>query len=212
MRSSHSGCRIILRLPIVASLYFEGGFLKDHIEILLPDGRQIKLFNNGTWKAVKIKQLDDVVFRSFKWGTPKELIKDVESMEMMWETDDVLSYSGSLAGISARVNFHFCNGALESGMYIFDLDCFHDYMYVVGFYSISDTLSKEYGEPKSNLAWLDDLYRDEESEWGTAIAAGHLVMTNIWNDGQAEVTLICQGDHYDITLCLSYVSNHSRNQ
>jgi len=50
------------------------------------------------------------------------------------------------------------------------------------------------------------LYKDDYQRWGFAVSIGHLGYYAMWKTLQTSIVILLQGDNYDITLGIEYMS------
>jgi hypothetical protein len=77
--------------------------------------------------------------------------------------------------------------------------------YVEDFNDVFDSLKKKYGEPDKVLDdWKDDLYKDDPSEYGMAVGAGHVNFIREWGENDTHIVLACLGDNFKIENDIMY--------
>jgi hypothetical protein len=75
------------------------------------------------------------------------------------------------------------------------------------FDQINTLLEEKYGEPEDQGEnWSNDLYRDDPSEYGMALAVGHLTKYSQWLTHRTEVRQLVFGDKFEISHSLRYIS------
>ena len=78
-------------------------------------------------------------------------------------------------------------------------------LYISDFKDINNQLSKKYGKPKKDeIIWLDDLYKDDPSDYGLAISIGHVRYLAEWDLSESEIQSVLQGDNYEINFWVEY--------
>ncbi len=55
--------------------------------------------------------------------------------------------------------------------------------------------------------WLDEMFKDDPNEWGTAVSLGHVSLFATWERPKTIITLALTGDNGSINLGIEYVSN-----
>ena len=162
--------------------------------------------------ALSIKSYSqDYDFRKAKWGESMEEVKKNESVEL--EVRD-LSFGGAkmlaglvrVMGLDALVAYIFIDDQLHKATYVFNTTEFDGKDCIEHYNSIKDVLVAKYGKPrgKSDMIWKDDLYKDDEHLWGSALSLGHLEYNSIWDDPLIALTL--EGDFREIDLAVEYLS------
>jgi len=147
-------------------------------------------------------------FRKAFWGINKVEVKKLETGKPDLENNELLSYKDRLFGIDCSVGFIFIKNKLYKGVYLFSeptnshsnkTDYLNDYDTIKG------KLIEKYGNPKTDeTIWKDDLYKDQQSDWGMAISIGHLAKYCEWEKPGSLITLQIFGDNYELSLKLDY--------
>ncbi len=151
----------------------------------------------------------DANFRNATWGMTAEEVKASEEKAPVGETDGFILYSGTpIGGIEASCGYAFYDNELHSGSYIFTNTHSNDTLYIDDFKKISDLVTEKYGQPvREDVIWLNDLFKDDRSQWGLAISSGQLIYQSDWNlEGGTMIRLTLKGDNYKINFILSYLS------
>ena len=88
----------------------------------------------------------------------------------------------------------FTNSHSEENLYVMDYD------------SLDDLLTEKYGEPTKAKAvtWIDDLFMDDPSNLGLAIAAGQASVFTHWDLDGLYVLHCLAGDNYKIKEAILY--------
>ncbi|MBA7542736.1 hypothetical protein ES705_35060 [subsurface metagenome] len=72
---------------------------------------------------------------------------------------------------------------------------------------MKEILTKKYGKPWSDrTTWDNDLFKNDRSQWGLAVSIGHLSYGALWDTSKTFITLVLNGDNYEITLLAAYDS------
>jgi len=80
-------------------------------------------------------------------------------------------------------------------------------LFIQDYNNLQKLLTTKYGKPdQEETIWLNTLFQDDYSDWGVAVAAGHLAMGTVWNTSSTLITLLLNGDNYEIRLGVEYVS------
>jgi hypothetical protein len=79
--------------------------------------------------------------------------------------------------------------------------------YINDYDEMNETLKQKYGVPKeTKKTWLNDLYRDDYDSWGFAISLGHLAYYSVYETESTTITILLQGENYDISHGVEYKS------
>ncbi len=144
-------------------------------------------------------------FRQTTWGMSKEQVIATEGKPIS-ETPDRLLYQTNVAGLKAAMMFEFINGKLARTGY----DLLEKYtepnQYIITGTRWVEALNEKYGEPKPDVQWLNDLYRNDQKKWAFAISAGHLVIRDSWDTQRTKIQYIVAGTNFEISVVVHYTS------
>ena len=173
---------------------------------------------NWTWIEEQIDQIDKTNFRETKWGMTKAQVKAIEKGKSVGEqlSDDgldILGYEAKASGLDCIVGYYFAENQLIEGRYIFMEKHSNRTMFIDDFRTTKKALTQKYGKPMEDKTyWQDDLYKDDASDWGMAVAVGHLQFETIWHTPQTEIRLRLTGDNYTIKHLIVYNSKSRKHQ
>ncbi len=147
-------------------------------------------------------------FRNTRWGMSPDEVQRVESANLYGEPGkNPLLFEDTVAGYNMVVVYIFVDQKLVRAKYILNEKHANRNAYISDFRNLGNMLRKKYGSAdKNEKVWSKDLYRDDPSEWGMAIAVGHLMMVKKWDIPRTGLTAIIYGDNYDITVAIEYKS------
>ena len=81
--------------------------------------------------------------------------------------------------------------------------------FITDYEDFKKILIKKYGNPtKDESFWKNDLYKDDYSDWGTAISLGHLIYFSTWSTSNTEINNMIMGENYDISCIVEYSSTN----
>lgn len=144
-------------------------------------------------------------FRNVNWGASPQEVKIVEKVSLVSETSRLLVYRGRLANLNAVFGYHFVNGRLCRGSYMFEEKHTNRNAYISDYERINTLLKKKYGEPIVDYSrWLNDLYRDDSQQWGLAVSIGHLGFITEWATERTHIKHMLNGDNFKVTHGLIY--------
>jgi len=63
------------------------------------------------------------------------------------------------------------------------------------------------GEYTDFYYWKDDLFKDDASYYGLAVASGQLIIGSLYTKGNADISHILVGDNYSITHAINYTAS-----
>ncbi|MFW6172731.1 MAG: hypothetical protein ACOC5T_03205, partial [Elusimicrobiota bacterium] len=148
-------------------------------------------------------------FRNTRWGMAIEEVKKIEGEpkeQIKSQGLDIIGYQRIVSGMDCLVLYIFAENKLTRAKYSFAEKHSNLNIYIDDFKKIKKTLTEKYGEPKNdNKYWLDDLYKDDYSDWGMAISVGDLRYFTTWDMPETTITLALTGDNYEISLVVEYL-------
>lgn len=202
-----SSMKSLLSIVILLSLVLNGSLFAE--TAVTASGRRVILNEDGTWEWAKEPGTPDAAgdFRNARWGMSVAEVKLSETAKLLDESDGILLYESSLSGLDVFVGYVFTNGILVRGKYISVERHSNRNDYITDYNTLKDLLTKKYGAPiDENVFWLDDLYRDDYSDWGFAVSLGHLKYFDSWETERTAITAALYGDNYEITHGIEYKS------
>lgn len=114
---------------------------------------------------------------------------------------------GDVAGLAAATGFVFTRGKLTLAVVVFAERHANNNKHIEDYLSIKDLLTKKYGGPTvDRIVWSNDLYREDTSHWGTALAMGHLAYYAAWETSKTKVQLVLTGDNFEVSHGIRYSS------
>ena len=145
-------------------------------------------------------------FRGMEWSSSK---KDAIAKlgKPYIENDTYIAYEHTLAGKSVLSVFRYKQEKLYRAEYVLDESHTNKNDFINDYDKFNELLSKKYGEPKENETfWKDDLYKDDYSDWGMAVAVGHLIKYCTWSSEKTNIECSITGDNYKIEVTIVYKS------
>jgi len=160
-------------------------------------------------------------FRNTKWGmTKQEVIRSEGNKEIQVNDKKGLTYLDTIATKEFQLWYHFVDNKLVLAAYALMEEHTNSNKYIEDYEEMKDLLIKEYGDPKdtwfngeeySEMAWSNDLYKNEPQHWGTAVSIGHLDFQCCWETTETEITLRLTGDNYKLNLLIAYRSKEFKD-
>jgi hypothetical protein len=121
------------------------------------------------------------------------------------EGPDYLDFEVKLGRFSCLAVYIFVGDQLVRGKYLLLEEYQNRTTHLNDFDELKTSISKKYGVPKKDATyWLDDLYKDDYSQWGTAVGCGHLSMFAHWETAASEINVALYGENFDITVSVEY--------
>lgn len=151
-------------------------------------------------------------FRGATWGMTLEAVKKIEGNEPKQKSKspaglDIIAYMGKAGNLDCAYAYCFAADKLVQGRYVFASKHTNKNDYINDFHTVKESLTEKYGKPKEDQTyWSNNLYKDDPSEWGMAVAVGHLKFEVTWVLNDTEIFLQLSGDNYSIRHGVQYTS------
>ena len=146
-------------------------------------------------------------FRQIDWGSGYTDIVNKHGEPDLFKEDGYISYTTKLKNLDGIATFYLLEDKLYSGAYMIMEKHTNQNDYIDDYNMLKSTLIKKYGEPVTDKTlWKNDLFKDDYSDWGTAISLGHLVYGAQWLDEKNMIFCYLKGDNYKIELGIVYKS------
>lgn len=182
---------------------YEGKYPFKEYEYKVVDGvKTTEIRYTGTNKDLPI-------FRDVKFGMSKTTVAELAGDEIGFTTEDIIYCSTRILGFDSNLYYAFDQND-KLGEILFSIDETHsnDNFYIDDYYDIQKELIQKFGEPVNDeIIWYNDLFKDDYSNWGLAVSAGHLKYVSAWEFDDMTIVLILNGDNYEINLFAGYTSN-----
>lgn len=147
-------------------------------------------------------------FRKSAWGDSPEKVIAIEGKPSDKTPDgSMFVYQTTLSGHDAVAFFRFVEGKLVSGGYTFTDQHSNDNAFIDDYDAIADALKTKYGKPSSHdTNWENELFKNDRSHWGMAIAAGQMNMLEMWSLGDTDILHALEGDNFKLHHIIRYTS------
>lgn len=158
-------------------------------------------------------------FRLTRWGMSKAQVKNAESSKFIREEKlggamkglECLVCQDNIAGLDCLIVYYFAENRLTRARYLFTEDHSNNNLYISDFEIVKSQLSQKYGQPiRDELIWSNDLYKDDSSHYGMAIAIGHLQYVVEWSLPETYIQVLLQGDNFKINHWVEYIGKAFR--
>lgn len=156
---------------------------------------------------IELPQTPD--FRNTTWGMTQEEVKKVE-IDVEWvnllDRENVLTGTAETAGMDSMIAYTFdSDGKLQRAVVLFTESHTSENLYIDDYYEVQEKLTEKYGEPKlDKKIWNDDLYKDDENDWGFAVSIGDLAYGSTWESNATQIALQLKGDNYSCQISILY--------
>ena len=145
--------------------------------------------------------------RNANWGWNKDSVKKSETLKLLSETKDHLIYSGTLANCKFAISYKFIKNKLTGVVYIYSETHVNQNNYISTYENLKDILTKKYDTTVTDeIIWKNDLYKDNKDDWGLACSEGDVVFKSTWTNKYMDITLVCAGENFNISLGIVYTS------
>jgi len=150
---------------------------------------------------------DEYNFRKTKWGISIAQVKSSEPLDVVKEDENLLVYKTNVIGKDVFVAYFFIDSQLVRARYVLAESHTNKNDFITDYNDFKEILTKKYGKPKQDETfWKNDLYKDDYSDWGTAISVGHLVYLSSWETQDTEINNMLMGENFDISCIVEYSS------
>ncbi len=158
-------------------------------------------------------------FRKATWGMTRHEIKKMELFHLLSDIDkNSLTFKGSISRLPVKLTYEFKDKKLVRGLYVFDPGKKNEILYkedlnkyIEDWKTIKRRLVKKYGKPLQDLEfWKTTAYRDQPSEWGTAVQVGNLSFFAMWETDTTHIIYALYGEDFKPTLAITYESKRFR--
>ncbi|MDB4297733.1 hypothetical protein N9901_03155 [Flavobacteriaceae bacterium] len=136
-------------------------------------------------------------FRNASWGmTVPKVIALEKKAKLLIEDENIITYSGVVAGHKADIHYTFTNGKLFQGSYSFQDNHLHKLAYVFDYKKLKSLLTKKYGvEPiQDKVTWKDNRFKSDHSKLGYALLRGDVEYSAVWETSSTSIVLTLTGD------------------
>ena len=164
----------------------------------------------STEQAVATKKVNENAnLRNVSWGMTMSDVQDAEKeAEFIGKFDDNLLYKTSVNGLDFKLGYYFIDDKLYNAAYILDETHTSENQYISDYENLKAILTEKYGIPNiDKVIWKDDLYKDNQNDWGFAVSIGDLAYLTQWQSHETKIGIFLAGDNYDVALGIVYDSN-----
>ena len=146
-------------------------------------------------------------FRDTKWGMSRQEVKRIEGSQIIDEAEVGVIYADKLMGFDVYVLYSFFKDQLSQGSYIFRQKHSNNGLFIEDYEVLKKALDKKYeNKVIDKVVWKNDLWKDDRSHWGNAIAMGHLVYRTKWETADTNIYFSLSGDNFEVKMLLTYNS------
>jgi hypothetical protein len=178
------------------------------------DGRRVLLRDDGAWELDPSSTQTAVTFRKTSWGQTRDDVRRSEEGEPVYDKGDVLGYKSTVARLDCLIGYVFVGDQLVRGRYQITETHSNKNDHIRDYIALKVLLERKYGTPDNDddeTEWRNDLYKDDNEDWGLAVSIGHVVFTSRWEAGPTDIVLLLNGDNYKTSLVVEYQSRELRS-
>lgn len=178
---------------------------------LKPNTSAMKRFLTLTLSLLLCYSTSAQDFRKASWGDSKTTVKASES-NVEWKTAsagiyDILGFKATIVGLSTSVGYLFVDDQLVRAKYSFTESHSNRNIFIDDFDSVGESLETKYGKVDRREFWRNDLYKDDRSDYGMAVAVGHYTLARQWEiPNKTKLIQLLSGDNYEISHVVEYSS------
>jgi hypothetical protein len=122
------------------------------------------------------------------------------------EQDEYLDFEVRLESFTCLAAYIFVGHQLFRGKYLVLEEYQNQTKYLTVYEELKGSISKKYGSAvKDETYWLNDLYKDNYSEWGMAVGCGHLSKFAFWETPGSTINVGLFGENFDVQVSVEYV-------
>ena len=159
---------------------------------------------------VIVANAEDFTFRKTRWAMTKEEVKQFETSTPIVDIKRMLIYEINIMGGPVNLAYFFHNDKLTSGIYDFVRPRLSHDSYIDDYKILASALNRKYGEPMvSKIDWLEEVFKNDRSKWGLAVAVGHLKFWSVWHGNKTKIKLSLTGKDYQSSLMIAYSNEPS---
>jgi len=150
-------------------------------------------------------------FRQTTWGMNSSQIVSAEGKMPAFQDKgspiQILGYSDQIANLDCQVFYILAYDQLVRTKYMISEKHTNKTEYLSDYDRLKEVLSNKYGKPVSDdIYWKNNLYKSDPSEWGMAVAVGHMAKFTRWESLRTTIILCLTGDNFEINLGIEYSS------
>jgi hypothetical protein len=147
-------------------------------------------------------------FRNTKWGMTQDEVIKAENITPVNRDDQAVVFESRVANKDVYIIYIFVDAGLCRAKYVLNERHSNKNDYILDYADLKAILVDKYGEPaKDDKFWKDDLYKNDLSKWGMAVAAGDLLYYSEWHPEGIVIAMMMKGDNYNIVTAIEYSSN-----
>lgn len=138
----------------------------------------------------------------------REEIKNIEGTPFETDEEMIIYDDLKIVGKDVQLAYYFNkNDQAYKAVYMSVEEHTNLTDYVIDYNDFVSALTEKYGSPKEDkTAWKNNLYKDTPSDWGLAVALGHLVKFTTWETENASIRISLTAENNNIYTFIAYRS------
>lgn len=150
--------------------------------------------------------------RNVRWGmSPQEVIR-AENNTTIETQEGYIQYNVTLNGLDALLIYEFAFNKLVNAMWTIRDSDFDMNSCISKYDSFKLKLTEKYGTPSvSRDIWRNDLFRDNPSQWNTALVLGQYSKVTAWTNSRTEIKFYITGKDTMPSMSLIYGSRQFKD-
>jgi hypothetical protein len=133
-------------------------------------------------------------FRHVRWGMSKAQVAATESHKISaLPGGTVIGLTDIVDGRQMLVSYEFIGDKLARAFYTVAEKYRDPSEYITVTRVIQAALSEKYGPGQQQTKWINNLFQNDPSGWGTALSLGHLILAAGWQTDRTKIQQITNG-------------------
>ncbi len=161
-----------------------------------------------TTEATSVTLVDPnrkTVLRNVCWGDTIDVVKSVETDELIYEEGDSLLYSTSIADCKSQLIYDFDKShGLYSVTYLLDTNIGNGLLAITKYNNVRDAVTAKYGSPKKDTKKTISSLSDYCDNDGQALELGYIAYVAHWDIENTSIDLLLATVDYKLNFGLMF--------
>ena len=153
----------------------------------------------------------EATFRKTSWGMSIEQVKASETVKLFKQKgeEEIFTCKTTVIGKEVGLGYFFINNQLVRAEYVLMETYTNKNNYIDDYIEFKKIIIKKHGYPKTDETfWRNELFKDDRSNWGRAVSAGHLVYASTWETPSTKIILMLDGNNFEIACRIQYTGKN----
>lgn len=185
----------------------KSGYVLDSLVDKLYEVTKVITIQGDASKSARLIR-SNIYLDEAEWGMSSDQLKTIKGQPVHqgnYQGYYIIGYQKKILERDCLVGYYFSNDRLKGAKLSFLEQYTNKNQNIADFKQIKELLIQKYGKPvEEKISWDDVTHKDNISEWGDAIAMGHLEYLSKWEARQTEVLLHLFGEEDEISLEVTY--------